>query len=105
MRYGPNECQLPPVACRNYLLAAGDAWPIWGYSSDPSLSMGNDGPPGANAAGCRAGARGGGVYQPVGGNPVDPPICGSISLDVFGETQLEVWRMATAEELATALLH
>ena len=36
---------------------------------------------------------------------LDPPICGSVSIGVFGETQLEVWRMATAEEeLAAAAL-
>ena len=61
--------------------------------------MGNDGPPGANAAECRAGARGGGTYEAMAGNPVPPPICGSISLGVFGYTELEVWRLATAEEL------
>ena len=104
MRYGPNG--IGPVAT-DYLIAGEDVWPRWGYGGQ-CLSMGNDGPPGANAAGCRAGARGGGTYQPVGQDPktgyTEPPICGSIALDVFGETQLEVWRMATAEELTAALL-
>ena len=64
--------------------------------------MGYKGAPGVNAAGCRAGARGGGTYEPMdepSGYPVPPPICGSISMGVWGYTELEVWRMATVEEL------
>ena len=63
-------------------------------------------PPG-NEGDCMTNARGGGTYAgapdelPSGAQ--GPPICGSISLGVFGKTQLEVWRMATAEELDAAL--
>ena len=101
MRYGLN-CPTPTTWCRpstDYQLAAGYDWPTWGHGSNPDLSMGNVGPPGANSAGCRAGARGGGVFQGVGQGPngyTDPPICGSIALGVWGETQLEVWRMEEA---------
>merc|ERR1719272_1595653 len=60
LRYGVN-CPTPTTWCRpstDYQLAAGYDWPTWGHGSNPDLSMGNVGPPGANSAGCRAGARG-----------------------------------------------
>ena len=109
----PECCALDPVPvycrgdgyCHNstdFMLASTSNWPTWGYFTNPDLSMGYNGAPG-NVGGCRTNARGGGTYAgapdelPSGAQ--GPPICGSISLGVFGETQLEVWRMATAEEL------
>ena len=62
--------------------------------------MGYKGPPG-HVADCETNARGGGTYAGAPDEPSGvqgPPICGSISLGVWGGTQLEVWRMATAEE-------
>ena len=105
-RYGPKQRSPPGPTSTNYQLARTTDWPTWGYGSVPDLSMGNNGPPGANAAGCMVGARGGGVFAGAPNEPSGvqgPPICGSINLGVWGETQLEVWRMATPEELDAAL--
>jgi len=92
-------------ATNHFQLAGNDYWPVWGTVSVPDLFMGYKGAPGGETAGCWANARGGRTYEPVsekGEYPVPPPLCGSLSMGVWGETELEVWRMATAEELRAA---
>ena len=73
-------------------------WPSWGYHD---LNMGSTGPPGASGY-CDQGATyAGRPNQICGGGWVGPGKCEG--LGCWGETQLEVWRLATAEdELAAA---
>ena len=63
-------------------------WPTWGDGGN-DLQMGLSGPPGHNGD-CNQG-------HTYAGRPNQ--ICGG---DNWGETDLEVWRLATTEELAAA---
>ena len=59
-------------------------WPVWGYNND--LYMGGAGPPGTGYAQCNQGTTYSGSPNQVCGGQYD-----------WGETALEVWRLATVE--------
>ena len=94
-RLGPEEPErFPPTGTdTGYQSVSRYLWPSWGYHD---LYMGSTGPPGANGYCDQGETFTGRPNQVCGGGWDGAGKCEG--LGCWGKTQLEVWRLATAED-------